>query len=202
MKIHKPSQLVFASIPLFFGIQQIAEGTLWLSLPNPEYILLQKFATFIFVIMAQVLWPIMIPLSVLCLEQDQKRKNILSIFLVLGLLFSLYIGYCLTFYNITPKIENYHIQYYIDFPESFILPAFIAYITATIIPPFISTVKRVNMLGVSLFLSCLVTLMFFTQYLVSVWCFFAAIISGVILWILIDSNKEFKLNKLILLESH
>ena len=27
-EIHKPSQLVFASIPLFFGIQQIVEGCL------------------------------------------------------------------------------------------------------------------------------------------------------------------------------
>ena len=25
-KVHKPSQVVFASIPLFFGLQQIAEG--------------------------------------------------------------------------------------------------------------------------------------------------------------------------------
>lgn len=27
-KIHNPSQLVFASIPLFFGVQQITEGVL------------------------------------------------------------------------------------------------------------------------------------------------------------------------------
>jgi len=29
-KVHKPSQIVFASIPLFFAFQQFAEGVLWL----------------------------------------------------------------------------------------------------------------------------------------------------------------------------
>lgn len=41
-KITNPSQIVFASIPLFFGIQQIAKGFLWISLPYPEYIIVQK----------------------------------------------------------------------------------------------------------------------------------------------------------------
>ena len=35
--VHKPNQLIFAIIPLFFGIQQITEGFLWLSLQNPEF---------------------------------------------------------------------------------------------------------------------------------------------------------------------
>ena len=85
-KVHKPSQLVFASIPLFFGIQQIAEGFLWLTLPSPEYGNVQKFATYIFLIMAQVLWPMMIPLSVLFMEENNKRKRILWILLVLSLI--------------------------------------------------------------------------------------------------------------------
>jgi len=29
-EVHKPSQLVFACIPLFFGVQQIVEGCLFL----------------------------------------------------------------------------------------------------------------------------------------------------------------------------
>jgi hypothetical protein len=47
-KVHKPSQLLFASIPLFFGIQQIVEGILWLTIPDPEYFKLQKIATYFF----------------------------------------------------------------------------------------------------------------------------------------------------------
>jgi len=77
-KIYKPSQIVFASIPLFFGIQQIAEGALWLSLQNPEYLYIQKYVTYIFLIMADVLWPMMIPFrSSLWRKTGKERKYLL-----------------------------------------------------------------------------------------------------------------------------
>jgi hypothetical protein len=41
-KVHKPSQLLFACIPLFFGLQQFTEGVLWLAIPNPEYAGIQR----------------------------------------------------------------------------------------------------------------------------------------------------------------
>ena len=36
-EVHKPSQIVFACIPVFFGIQQIVEGCLWIALPDADY---------------------------------------------------------------------------------------------------------------------------------------------------------------------
>jgi hypothetical protein len=56
------------------------------------------------------------------------------------------------------------------------------------------------MLGILMFFSCLITAIFFRQFLTSVWCFFAALISGVIFWILHDSRKRFNLDKLNLLK--
>lgn len=194
-KITNPSQIVFASIPLFFGIQQIAEGFLWLSLPYPEYILVQKISSYWFLIMAEALWPLMIPFSVLFMEQDPKRKNILFYLLGVGSVISLYYGSCLIFLKIYPEISGYHIQYNTDFPDILALPAFLLYLVATITPFFISSGKRIYILGVLMFLSCLVTTIFFTQYLTSVWCFFGALISGVIFWILRDSKIKFKIEK-------
>ena len=55
-------------------------------------------------------------------------------------------------------------------------------------------------MGILMFFSCVVTAIFFTQFLTSVWCFFAALISGVIFWILRDSKRQFKLDKLKLLK--
>ncbi len=197
-KIHKSSQLLFAIIPLFFGFQQITEGFLWLTLPYSEYIYIQKATTYIFLIMAEVLWPIMIPLSVLLMEDNIKRKRILKGLLSLGILMSLYYTFCMLFFNVTPQIMNYHIQYNTGFPDSLAFFAFLVYLIATISPLFVSSVKKMYLFGILLFLSCLVTLLFLTQYLTSVWCFFAALISGVIYWILIDTKREFNLlNKIV-----
>jgi hypothetical protein len=200
-KVHKPSQIVFASIPLFFGIQQIAEGFLWLNLPYPESVLIQKISIYMFLVMADVIWPLMIPVAVLLMEENKRKKRILYGLLVLGLLLSSYYGYCLLFLHVTPQIQGYHIRYFNDFPRSMANTAFVAYLLATIPPLFISSVKRMHLLGVFMSLSCLVTAIFFTQYLTSVWCFFAALISGVVFWILSDSKKKFYLDKLLKLDA-
>jgi len=200
-KIHNPSQLVFASIPLFFGIQQITEGVLWLAIPEADYINIRKLSTYLFLIMAEVLWPIMIPLSVLYMEKIYKRKIILLILLVLGASLSTYYAFCLWTFHVNPQIMGYHIQYNTDFPKSVSLFAFSVYLISTITPFFISSIKRTHLLGVLMFLSCFITAIFFRQFLTSVWCFFAALISGVIYWILSDSKRKFNLDKLIALKN-
>jgi hypothetical protein len=199
-KVHNPSQMLFASIPLFFGIQQFIEGALWLTIPNPDSINIQRICTYLFLVMADVLWPVMIPLSVLFMEKNIKRKQILWVLLFMGLSLSLYYTFCLLIYNITPEISGYHIHYKTGFPESLAMIAFIVYLIATITPLFVSSIKKTHLLGVLMFLSCLVTAIFFTQYLTSVWCFFAALISGVIFWILRDSKRKFIFDRLSLLK--
>src|ERR1035437_7010341 len=94
-KVHKPSQIVFASIPLFFGIQQIVEGFVWLALQNPDYGWVLKPATYSFLIMAEVFWPFMTPLAVLLMEKKEKRIKILRILLGIGVLVSIYFIVCL-----------------------------------------------------------------------------------------------------------
>ncbi len=197
-KVHKSAQLVFASIPLFFGLQQIVEGSLWLTIPLNDYGSLKEISTYIFLIMADVLWPTMIPLSVLLMEDKLKRKKILLVLLGMGITLSLYYSFCLFNFDVMPEIRGYHIHYSTTFPKFLSMPAFIIYLVVTIAPLFISSIKRTHLMGVLMFLSCVVTAIFFTQYLTSVWCFFAAILSGVIYWILKDSKSAFRLSKLLL----
>ena len=142
--------------------------------------------------MAQVIWPVIMPLSVLFMEDNNKRKKSLWILLVMGVSVSLYYAFCLLFFNVTPQIMDYHIQYNTDFPKPFAKLAFAVYFIATIFPLFVSSIKRTHLLGALLLLSFLVTAIFFRQYLTSVWCFFAALVSVVIFWILRDSKREFE----------
>ncbi len=199
-KVHKPSQLLFASIPLFFGLQQFTEGVLWLTIPNPEYAAIQKIATYIFLVMADVLWPALIPLAILMMENNDRKRKIIRILFITGLSVSVYYTCCLLFLNVTPQIMGYHIMYNSDFPKLIAIPVFILYLIATLTPLFVSSIERTHMMGILMFFSCLVTAIFFTQYLTSVWCFFAALISGVIFWILSDAQKKFRFDKLNLLK--
>jgi len=194
-KVHKPTQIVFAIIPLFFGLQQIAEGFVWLSLQNPDYGGFTKPAMYVFLIMAEVFWPFMVPLAVLHMEKNEKRIKILWALLSLGLTVSLYFTVCLLLYKVTPEIRGYHIEYVEGYPQSIRLIIFTVYLISTITPLFVSTIKRTYILGILMSLSCLVTIIFFTQFLTSVWCFFGALLSIVIFWILHDAKRKYKLGR-------
>ena len=194
-KVHKPSQLVFACIPLFFGFQQIAEGFVWLSLQNHLYNGVLMPATYTFLIMAEVFWPFMVPLAVLLMEKNKKRLKILWLLFGMGVSVSLYFIFCLLSYNVIPEMRGYHIEYVEGYPKSIKLVVFSIYLIASIVPLFVSTIKRIYLLGILMALSCMLTMIFFTQFLTSVWCFFGALISIVILWILRDARRKYILEK-------
>ena len=196
LKVHKPSQIVFACIPLFFGFQQFIEGGLWYSMQHPEYSQYENIFTTTFLIMAQIFWPMMIPLAVLHMEKNIKKKRVLWVLLSVGLVVSIFYFYCLLNFKVTPQISGYHIHYMENSPKTLTLIAFILYLITSITPLFISSIKRTQFLGILMSLSCLITILFFTQYLTSVWCFFAALISAVIFWILRDSRREYKFDKI------
>ncbi|MDD4874034.1 MAG: hypothetical protein PHE15_03565 [Dehalococcoidales bacterium] len=185
-KVRKPTQRLFAVIPLLFGFQQFAEGVLWITLRSGEHAWLQSAVTYIFLITALVIWPVMIPLSMWFMEEIKKRKNILSGLIVTGCILSLFYAFCLISFNVTPQISGFHIQYVDNFPRTLVDTAFVFYLVSTMAPLFVSSVRRMWVFGILIFVSYIITGIFFAQYLTSVWCFFAALISVVIYWILAE----------------
>lgn len=189
-KIDKPKQILFASIPLLFGIQQCAEGMLWITLKSGGHEVLENTATYIFLVTALVIWPTMIPLSVWLMESVKKRRKVLAWLIPLGGILSLFYAFCLFSFNVTPQIQSFHIQYVDEFPDILVKIAFVCYLITTIAPIFVSSVKRMWIFGILIAISCLVTGIFFMQYLTSVWCFFAAIISILIFLIIIGNRNK------------
>jgi hypothetical protein len=189
-KVQRRNQILFACIPLFFGIQQIIEGFLWLTIPHPEYIAFQKIGAYLFLIFAQALWPLLIPLSVILMEENLKKRRILKILLILGIGLSVFYASCLFIYSVSPQINCYHILYASAFPLAISNTALIFYLITAFTPLFISSIQGTKLMGGLMLLACTISVLFFTIYLTSVWCFFAAIISAVVFWILRETNKR------------
>ncbi len=104
-KVNHPSQLAFASIPFLFSLQQLTEGIVWVSLSHKELAFLQSTSTYLFLIIAQIVWPTWVPLSILMLEKNEKRKNALRLILGIGLGLSLYLTFCYLFYEVNAEIS-------------------------------------------------------------------------------------------------
>ncbi len=189
-KTHHRSQFLFASIPLIFGVQQLSEGILWVTLPNPEYANIQKIVTYIYLFFAQTVWPIWVPIAILLLEKEATRKNIQRFFVLSGLVSGVYLAYCLFSFNVEAKIIGRHIDYLQDYPENTRIFSIVLYGLATIVPSFFSHIKRMWMLGVTILISYIITYIFFNQYVLSVWCFFSSIISLSIYAIIIQVSNS------------
>lgn len=186
---HK-SHLWFASIPLVFGIQQIAEGILWLTLPDPDQIIAQRVATYVFIFFAQVIWPFIVPFGVLMLDKKEDRKLIQKILAGVGIFVSASLAYFLIAYNMEGKILGHHIAYDQDYPETIYKYGAILYGTATILSLFFSNVKRMWLLGVFIAISYISTLYFYEHHVLSVWCFFSSLISVYIYIIMRGLDKK------------
>ena len=135
-KVSKPSQLMFASIPIIFGIQQFAEGFLWLALTNVDYSHLQMLSTYTFLFFAQVIWPSWVPISFFFLEQNAKRKKILAAITAVGLTVSFYLSFRLISVDVESRIRGQYIHYNLFFTKNLALLSLI-YIIPTVISPLI-----------------------------------------------------------------
>jgi len=188
-KTNQKRQLWFASIPLVFGVQQIAEGILWLTLPDPDQIIAQRVATYLFIFFAQIIWPFIVPFGVLMLDKKSDRKLIQKILAGVGILVSGALTYFLIFFNMEASILGHHIAYKNDYPTTIYKYGAILYALATILSLFFSNVKRMWLLGVFIATSYAITLFFYENHVLSVWCFFSSLIS-VYIYILVRRETQ------------
>ena len=189
-KAHTPAQRVFASIPLLFSIQQISEGFVWLGLQHPEFKPSLPFATFTFLIFAQIVWTLWIPFAMLLLEKNAWRKKVLHFLLGCGVVLSMYHGWGLIAHPITGEALDCHIFYHVEYLRPYKLYSGFVYGLAAIVPCFFSSVKRMWCLGLAFLLSYIATQIIYTVYVISVWCFFAALLSVIVIWILHGIRRQ------------
>ena len=185
-----PSRRMFAAIPLIFGVQQISEGFVWVALQSSGNDLMLTIASYVFLFAAVILWPVYLPLSVMLMEKIKLRRQIIWFLFVTGLVASLYYAIGILLFDVTPQISSHHIKYANEFPRPPANSIFIIYLIATLTPLFVSSVRKMWLMGLLMTISCLITGIFFREYLTSVWCFFAALISVVIYRIIIFGKPQ------------
>ena len=173
------AEIPFAAIPLLFGIQQLTEGFVWLSV-RFDIVWLNTSATFIYALFAFVLWPVYVPFAVRSLETVLWRKKLLLLFQLLGIAVSAYLLYFHIKIPVTAQVINKSIAY--AAPHFYTFWVLIFYFTAAVISTFFSSQKFINILGVLIGISAIASYLFYAVSFASVWCFFAAILSVLVLW--------------------
>jgi hypothetical protein len=173
-KSRGPRELPLALVPLLFGIQQLTEGVLWLSL-NHDLPVPQAWSTYIFSAFSHVLWPIFVPFAVLLVETQRWRRRAIGVFLVLGLGVGLYLLYFIVRFPVDARVVNHSISY--DSPHFYIVWVLVIYLLATCVSGMFSRHWCIKVFGVSALILAIAAAFVSITTFVSVWCFFAAVLS-------------------------
>jgi hypothetical protein len=184
IKAKTSSLKILAVIPFVFSMQQFTEGWVWLSLTNERFASWKEPSMYLFLFFAEVAWPICISFSMMELEKNKTRKKILQVLFYLGTILSLILAYSLIYCTADAKVMGYHVMYTIDTPDSFKSITNLIYILTAVLPPFFSTVKKAWLIGIILIVAYIVAKVFYAEYIISIWCYFATIISVIVLWII------------------
>lgn len=191
-RVETKSQIPFASIPVIFAFQQFIEGFVWLSLTHPEYNHLQNIPVTIFLLIAQPVWAFWVPFSFfLIVEKYSKTEKVMKVLLGFSSVVSIFLACRIFFYPVGASITPLHIHYELYYPHA-LLSTIVAvfYFIATIVPPFLVGLKRMTTLGLLNLMSFIITFVFFENYVISIWCFFAALISWEVFLAMKDLNLK------------
>jgi hypothetical protein len=173
--------LLLASFPLAFAIQQAIEGFVWLGV-NADEPLSVAITSRGFLFFSHLFWPTWVPLSVYFLEERRRNKLVLLGLTVLGFAFGLSIAIpalvkpdWLSVIVINGSLEYKTILLYDGFVSREALRVVYAIIVLSAL--FVSSERTVNIFGILILASVIFARNQYDYAFISVWCYFAAIVS-------------------------
>lgn len=177
-RVSRRAELPFALIPGLFGIQQLIEGGLWLTFTDNAP-LANVLLTYAYSFFSHVLWPIYVPIAVLLLEPEQWRRKLLMAIAAAGTAVGLYLLYFLVTEPIVSEVVGRHISY--QSPHFYVTMVMALYVLATCVSSFVSSCSTIRWFGAATFVALLAAYGFYAYWFISVWCFFAAVLSVIVL---------------------
>ena len=178
VRARRPAELPFALIPGFFGLQQLIEGALWLTFPDraPH---LNSMLTHLYSFFSHVFWPAYVPVAVLLLEPQAWRRRLLGAIALGGAAVSLYLLYFLLMDPVFSEVVGRHISYVS--PHFYVGAVMTLYVLATCVSSLVSSCGTIRWFGAATFVALLAAYAFYAYWFISVWCFFAAVLSVIVL---------------------
>lgn len=179
VRVRHLKELLFAATPLLFALHQLIEGFVWLGLDGKVSPSILDGAGAAYMLYAQGLLPIILPLSVLLIEPTRSRIKWIVPFLVLGIGLSFYILWALTRFG-EVYLRDHSIVYFNPGTEHGIVA--VLYVIATCGSLLFSGYRYLLVLGIVNLLGLLVVLYDRAYAFTSLWCAYAALVSVLVYW--------------------
>lgn len=162
-----------AAIPFLFAFQQAAEGVQWLAIDQGTVFLP---AAYVFLFFALLLWPTAVPAVVYYF--DTKARFLVRWFLLLGICTSFYLLSVLISHKVDVGEVGRSLHYGFGMQRNPILV--FLYLVSVAGPLVCSSIRQFQIFAIIGIIAFIVSQIFYSITFISVWCFFAAVMSSLV----------------------
>jgi len=185
-----------AICPMAFSIQQAIEGIVWFGVNSGNHAVTAAAARG-FLFFSHFFWLAWVPFCIYWLESELWRRRLLFLLTGIGLLFGLlaflssfFITDWLSVEVVGNSLEYNLVLIYDGIANRTVLRGIYGLIVVSAL--FLSPDWRIRIFGGLILTSLIVTYLFFAHAVISVWCFFAATLSTLIVVILeMERRRQF-----------
>ncbi|MBL8721975.1 MAG: hypothetical protein JNL79_38680 [Myxococcales bacterium] len=179
-RVTRRALLPFAAIPLLFAIQQVSEGMLWRVLVTAPWGRSADPIGRVFLFFALFVWPSYLPLSLWVAEEEPQRARWLGLLTGVGTVVGGYLMACAVLRPSYACIAFGNLYYGVD-TDAVLRPLVPFVYVATILAPLlVSSLRGARAIALVALASFSIAGTLFRVGFASVWCFFAAVLSGVV----------------------
>jgi hypothetical protein len=160
------------------GAHQIDESLVWWSLQGHVPHLAGRIAMWIYLVIAFVVVPILVPTAIIWLQPSARRRWLIAPFVALGTGVAVVLLVTMLHGPVTVKLGSYHLAYSIGLKHGLIVIGL--YIVATCGSLLVSGYRHIQIFGVANLVAVVILARLTADGFASLWCFYAALASGAI----------------------
>ena len=172
------SQLLLATTPLLLGAHQIDESLVWWSLDGDVSHTVGRVAMWIYLAIALVVVPVLVPLAIWKLEPTTRRKWVIAPFVGLGMVVAGILLATMLRGPVTVQKGSYHLAYSISLRHGILIVGL--YVVATCGSLLLSGYRHIVIFGLCNLVVVVILAKLTADGFASLWCFYAALASGAI----------------------
>lgn len=176
---HRNDHLALAVFPLLLGFHQIDEAFVWWGLQGVVPTGVGRVAMWIYLVIAFVVLPVLVPVLIMLLEPTARRRWRLAPFLAIGTGVSAVLLVTMLRNGASVTLGRFHLAYSIGLKHGIIVIGL--YIVATCGSLLVSGYRDIVVFGLANVVAIVVLARLSADGFASLWCFYAAIASGAIL---------------------
>jgi hypothetical protein len=178
-RVREPRQIPLAALPLLFGLHQLDEAFVWLGLQGRVSESLGRVAVWVYVLFALAALPVLVPIAVLAVERSHARRLALAVLAALGTGVGVLLAVSIFRGSVNAVIDGRHIAYNVSaLSQGRELTGL--YVVAACGALVVCSHRDLAVLGLMNLVAVPVLMWMTVSGFISLWCFWAAIVSVVI----------------------